>query len=130
MEEFDSGSGREEHSAMTAAQNTASGLLRRGAPIAGTHKAESGGTSARGVHTVTYSFIRVPTVCSHVSLGNFGLKRKNLAPGSKALTKSKPLRSLCSKLLWECRGFCRRDFASGWEVEWDDPYGLLAPIIL
>ena len=87
MEEFDSSSGREEHSTMTAAQNTVSDLLKRGAPIAGTSKAESGGTFARGVHTITYLFIRVPTVCSHVSLGNFGLKRKNLAPGSKALTK-------------------------------------------
>ena len=81
---------------MTATQNTVSRLIRRGALTAGMFKAESGGTSA-----VTYLFNRVPTMGSDLSLGNFGLKRKKPAPGSKALTKGKGLRSFHSKRLRE-----------------------------
>lgn len=51
---------------MTDAQNTVSGIIKQGAPIAGLFKAESEGTSSRDVHTVTYLFICVPTMCSHL----------------------------------------------------------------
>lgn len=98
---------------MTATQNTVSRLIRRGALTAGMFKAESGGTSA-----ITYLFNRMPTMCSDLSLGNFGLKRKKPAPGSKALTKSKGLRSFHSKQLWEHGGLCRTDFAFGGRGGW------------